>query len=59
LAKHDLTPLSLNSNYDDFRPLSYNAKHEDEEDGDSHDVADGLDGHNHALHHLLQPCNSA
>jgi hypothetical protein len=34
---------------------AYDAKHEDEEDRDGHDVADGLDGHDHALHHLLQP----
>ena len=29
-------------------------EHEDEEDGDGHDVADTLDGDDHALHHLLQ-----
>ena len=56
--KNYLTPLSLCSNYDDFRPVSYNAEHEDEEDGDCHDVANGFDGDDHALHHLLQPCNS-
>ena len=29
-------------------------EHEDEEDGDEHDVADGLDGHDDALHHVLE-----
>jgi hypothetical protein len=36
----------------------YDAKHEDEEDGDGHDVADGLDGDDHALDHLLQACDT-
>ena len=29
-------------------------EHEYEEDGDEHDVADGLDGHDDALHHVLE-----
>ena len=34
------------------------SKHEDEQDGDGHDVADTLDGDDHALNHLLQSRSS-
>ena len=30
------------------------SEHEDEEDGDGHDVANGLDWHDHTLHNLLE-----
>ena len=33
-------------------------KHEDEEDGDGHDVTDGLDGHDHTLDNLLESRSS-
>ena len=31
------------------------SEHEEEEDGDQDDVADGLHSHDDALHHVLQP----
>ena len=34
------------------------SEHEDEQDGDGHDVADTLHGDDHALNHLLQPRSS-
>ena len=34
------------------------SEHEDEKDGDGHDVADTLDGDDHALNHLLQSRSS-
>ena len=34
------------------------SKHEDEQDGDGHDVADTLDGDDHALNHLFQSRSS-